>query len=109
MTSVQTSPPALEEIRRIVRQVCANRPVARVDLFGSMASGSVGPASDIDLLVEFLPDSSVGLFEMGELREDLAERLGRPVDLVSRRAIETSKNPFRRRAILRHCVNVYAR
>jgi uncharacterized protein len=99
----------LDEIRAAVRAVCEGRDVGRVDLFGSVARGGQGPGSDVDLLVEFLPDSDIGLFEMGALKEDLEERLGCRVDLVSRRAVERSRNPIRRAAILAHPIPLYAR
>ncbi len=104
-----TAPPSLDEIRNVVRDVCEGRAVARVELFGSMARGEGGPGSDVDLLVEFLPGSDIGLFEMGALKEDLEERLGCRVDLVSRRAVERSRNPVRRAAILAHPLPIYAR
>lgn len=109
MTSTPTAPPRLDEIRAAVRAVCNGRGVGRVDLFGSVARGEHGPGSDVDLLVEFLPGSDIGLFEMGALKEDLEERLGCRVDLVSRRAVERSRNPIRRAAILAHSVPLYAR
>jgi predicted nucleotidyltransferase len=102
-----TTPPPLDEIRAAVRAVCENSRVARVDLFGSVARGTCRADSDVDLLVEFLPESNTGLFEMGALREDLEERLGCRVDLVSRRAVEQSRNPIRRAAILAHPIPVY--
>jgi predicted nucleotidyltransferase len=104
-----TAPPPLDEIKAVVRAVCENRRVARVDLFGSVARGAGRADSDVDLLVEFLPGSDTGLFEMGALKEDLEERLGCRVDLVSRRAVEQSRNPIRRAAILAHPIPVYAR
>jgi len=107
-TTVQ-SPPPLPEIRRIVREVCSRHPVARADLFGSVARGKATAGSDVDVLVEFLPEAEVGLFEMGALREELAEALGCSVDVVSRRAVERSKNPFRRRAMLTDIVSAYVR
>jgi predicted nucleotidyltransferase len=103
------APPALEEIRTAVRAVCEGRGVARVELFGSVARGEGGTGSDVDLLVEFLPGSNIGLFEMGALKEDLEDRLGCQVDLLSRRAVERSRNPFRRAAILAQSIPVYAR
>ena len=102
-----TSPPPLEEIRSVVRAVCKNSSIARVDLFGSIARGVARTGSDVDLLVEFLPGSEIGLFEMGALKEDLEERLGCRVHLVSRRAVGRS-NPVRRTAILTNPVPVYA-
>jgi uncharacterized protein len=107
VTATVIAPPPLDEIRAVVRTVCENSPVARVDLFGSLARGAGRPGSDVDLLVEFLPGSEIGLLEMGALKEDLEERLGCRVDLVTRRAVERSRNPIRRAAILTHLVPVY--
>lgn len=109
MTPTTTAPPGLDEIKAAVRVHCAKRNVARVDLFGSVARGAGRPGSDVDLLVEFLPGSDTGLFEMGALKEDLEDRLGCRVDLVSRRAVERSRNRVRRAAILANPVPVYAR
>jgi len=108
VTPTFTVPP-LDEIRAIVGSVCENRRVARADLFGSVARGAARTGSDVDLMVEFLPGSDVGLFEMGALKEDLEERLGCRVDLVSKRAVEQSRNPIRRAAILAHLIPVYVR
>ena len=107
MTPPLTAPPPLEDIRTVVRAACEGGSVARVDLFGSVARGEAKPGSDVDLLVEFLPGSNPGLFEMGLLKEDLEERLGCRVDLVSRPAVERSRNPIRRAAILAHPVPLY--
>ena len=109
MITTLTTPPSLEKISAIVRSVCENRGVARVDLFGSLARGTAKSGSDVDLLIDFLPGSDMGLFEMGEIKEDLEEALGCRVDLVSRRAVEKSRNPIRRSAILSHPIPVYAR
>jgi len=83
--------------------------VARLELFGSQATGSGRASSDVDLLVEFLPGSKPGLLEMGALQDELQERLGRKVDLLSRRAVEKSRNAYRRRSILAQPVTLYAR
>jgi hypothetical protein len=56
-------------------------------LFGSAARGEAGPASDIDLLVEF--DRPVGLMHVSRTARHLEELLGAPVDLVLRRAVLT--------------------
>ena len=101
--------PSLETVRRVVREICQDRPVARVEAFGSLVDGVPHDQSDVDLLVEFLPGARIGLFEMGALKEDLEERLGCSVDLVSRAAVENSRNPYRRRSILAAPVTVYAR
>ncbi|MFM7570522.1 MAG: nucleotidyltransferase family protein [Betaproteobacteria bacterium] len=53
----------------------------RLRVFGSVARGDEGPDSDIDFLVEF--DPGYDLFAQRlPLTRQLAELLGRPVDLV---------------------------
>ena len=42
------------------------------------------------------------------MQEKLAELFGRPVDLVSRRAIESSRNRYRKHAILTTATQIYA-
>ena len=108
ITAATTSLP-LAQIRAVVGRVCANHPVARLQIFGSRADGTPRADSDVDLLVEFLPDATPGLLEMGALQADLQEQLGCRVDLLSRRAVEESRNPHRRQAILASPVTVYAR
>lgn len=79
-----------------------------MELFGSRANGKARSDSDFDFLVEFLPGANVGLFEMGGLKEDLEKELGHSVDLLSRPAVERSRNFYRRRSILAAPVTVYA-
>lgn len=109
MSTVTVKRLSLAELRAAVGPVCEKHPVARLEVFGSRARGHARPGSDVDLLVEFLPDANPGLIEMGALQEELEQCLGGHVDLLSRRAVEKSRNAFRRRSILAHPVVVYAR
>ncbi len=77
--------------------------VARVHVFGSAARGELRPDSDIDFAVEFKEGSRVGLFEMVDMRDELAERFGRPVDLGTLR----SMRPYVRRNANRDLVTLY--
>ena len=106
---MQMEPPSLARLRVAARSVCESHAVARLEVFGSRARGTARGGSDVDLLVEFLPDSNPGLLEMGALREDLEQTLGCRVDLLSRRAVEKSHNAIRRRSILAAPITVYAR
>ena len=63
--------------------------VRELSLFGSAARGEMRPDSDIDLLVEFLPNADVGLVEHAGLMLDLARLLGRRVDLVSKNGLKS--------------------
>lgn len=83
-----------------LRELCARWRVSELAVFGSALRDDSGPESDIDLLVSFEPAASWGLLDHGRMQQELAELPGRPVDLVSRRAVEASANSLRRRAIL---------
>jgi len=62
--------------------VCERYGVARLRVFGSVARGTADQTSDVDVLYELLPDRRLG-WEIEQLADELAEILGRPVDLVS--------------------------
>ena len=85
-------------------EICARYQVRELAVFGSAARGEMRPDSDIDLLVEFLPSAEVGLLEHAGLMLDLAQLLGRKVDLVSKRGLK----PLIRDSILREAQPVYA-
>ena len=87
---------------------CLRWRIAELALFGSALREDFDANSDVDLLVTFAPDADWRLFDHVRMQEELAELLGRPVDLVSRRAIERSQNPIRKRAILDSARTVYA-
>ncbi len=55
--------------------------VVSLRLFGSAGRDEMDATSDVDLLVEF--ERPMGAFEFLDVRELLADALGRPVDLVT--------------------------
>lgn len=55
--------------------------VSRLSLFGSLLHGDAGPASDVDLLVEF--ETPKSLMSLISLENELAEQLGQDVDLLT--------------------------
>lgn len=67
-----------------VAAVAVRHHASRVRLFGSVARGDDRPDSDIDLLVDFAPESS--LFDLMRMTRELEELLGHPVDVVSPQA-----------------------
>lgn len=71
-----------------LREVCERYGVVRLEVFGSLARGTGRPDSDIDLLYTLAPGARLG-WAIEDLSEELAEVLGRPVDLVSRRALNS--------------------
>ncbi len=66
-----------------IREYCASQPIRRLSVFGSAARNELKPESDVDLLVEYLPDSRISLFDMGGHLTDLSEIIGRQVDLCT--------------------------
>jgi uncharacterized protein len=84
-----------------IREFCRKHHIRRLELFGSVLTYHFGPDSDVDVLVEFLPGHTPGL-AFFTLQDELAEILGRKVDLLTRRSVETSPNYiFRREALER--------
>ena len=85
---------------------CRRWKITKLELFGSTLAAP-SRAQDVDLLVTFAPDARWGLFEHEHMQDELARLLGRSVDLISRRAVEASRNALRRNAILNSAVPVY--
>lgn len=74
-------------------------------VFGSFARGEQTPASDVDLLIE--PDAQATLFTLARLEAALEDILGRPVDLITFNALETSARPRLRERILHDLKMLY--
>jgi hypothetical protein len=76
--------------------VTALRPYAsRIELFGSEARGEARADSDIDVLVALRPEEErppLGL-RWFELEAELSERIGRPVEIVTERALSRHVRP----------------
>jgi len=60
---------------------CKKYHIKKLSVFGSAVRGELRPDSDIDLLVEFEQDLTPGLFSIVRMEMELAEMLGRKVDL----------------------------
>ena len=86
-----------------LRAVCARYGVARLDVFGSAARGTATAGSDIDLLYTLQPGKRLG-WAIEDLEAELSGLFGRPVDLVSRRAL----NAWLRDDVLRDAEPLYA-
>ena len=77
-----SAPDGLSIDRDRLADVCRRYGVARLLVFGSVARGSATATSDVDVLYELLPGRQLG-WEIEDLADELADVLGRPVDLVS--------------------------
>ncbi|MFN0133105.1 MAG: nucleotidyltransferase family protein [Phycisphaerales bacterium] len=76
---------------------CRRWGVARLWLFGSLATGTAGASSDADVLIEFLPQAETSTWDWPRMQDELRAIFGREIDLLSTGVL---RNPFRRRAIL---------
>jgi len=66
--------------------------VLSLALFGSTARDEAGSESDVDLLVEFR--ETPGLSEYMSLKFWLEDSLGRPVDLIMKKALKSWATPL---------------
>ncbi|MBI1356954.1 MAG: nucleotidyltransferase [Acidobacteria bacterium] len=87
-----------------IAQLCRRNRVRKLSVFGSALTERFGPASDLDLLVEFDPGQTPSLVGMAKLEAELTEILGRKVDL--RTPAELSR--YFRDDVLRHAELRYA-
>jgi hypothetical protein len=71
--------------------------VARLWLFGSLATGHAAPTSDADILVEFLPAATTSTWDWPAMQDELAQLFHRPIDLLS---VGILSNPARARSVL---------
>ena len=61
-------------------------------LFGSTARGDASPDSDVDLFFDH-PEGSLGLYELMDVKERMAEILGCKTDIMTRRSLHRVLRP----------------
>ena len=60
---------------------CRRHHIRKLSLFGSVLREDFTPDSDVDVLVEFEPEATPGLFRFVGMERELSEMVGRKVDL----------------------------
>lgn len=88
----------LRQKKDTILEMASRYHATNVRLFGSVARGEAREDSDIDLLVEFLPGTT--LLDQVDLIGALSTALGRKVDVVSENAL----NKHLRERILREAI-----
>jgi len=87
MTRVQLRP-ELNIQQDDLTAFCRRHHITWLAVFGSVLRDDFGPASDVDVIVEFAPGQTPSLFGMYDLEQELSGLLsGRPVDLGTKRAL----------------------
>ena len=61
--------------------------IKSVALFGSHVHGTAKEDSDVDVLIEFVPDATVGFFKLAQIQRSLRDLLGKKIDLLTPEAI----------------------
>ncbi len=80
-----------------IEALCRQHKVKKLYAFGSVLTGGFSSASDIDLVVDFVPmDVSDYADNYFAFKFSLQDMLKRPVDLLEEKAI---KNPYFKKAL----------
>ena len=87
---------------------CRRWKVSELALFGSAIRDDFKRESDVDVLVTFSGRARWSLLDLVKMQDELSSLWKRPVDLLTRRAVERSQNWIRRKAILESAEVVYA-
>jgi len=64
-----------------IKKFCQRNRIRRLSLFGSVLREDFGPESDIDVLVEFEPETNVGLITLAGMEIELGQMLGYKVEI----------------------------
>lgn len=88
------------DINKII-EICRQRDISWLGVFGSVARGEVTEESDVDLLVRFA--NPVSLLSHIEVEDRLADALGHKVDLVTEEAL----SPYIRESVMRDLKVIY--
>ena len=72
-------------------------------IFGSRARGDHRPDSDLDLFIDYDPETKVpNIFRLMQLEDEISERVGMPVTITTRNAL----HPLMKRDIEREAIRV---
>ena len=87
---------------------CGRWRIEELALFGSAVRSDFHDGSDFDLIATFSADAHWSVFDHLRMEAELADLLGRPVDIVTRAALDEDANLARRNRILASARTVYA-
>lgn len=79
--------------------------ITHVALFGSVARDQADELSDVDIVVDTADGRAPGLFALSRINDQLERILGRPVDVISRRGLEHTKQLKKR--VAADMINVF--
>ncbi|NET42667.1 MAG: DNA polymerase subunit beta [Okeania sp. SIO2B3] len=83
-----------------IHNFCQKWQITELSVFGSILTDRFNQNSDVDILVKFSPEARISLFDLENMESELKITLGRDVDIVTKKAIQCSRNWIRRQNIL---------
>ena len=87
---------------------CRRWQISALELYGSAARGDLHAESDLDFLVTFRPSADWSLVDHVRMKRELESLTRRPVDMMTRRALEQSHNHLLRNEILQSARVVFS-
>ncbi len=83
-----------------IARFCQRWQIRELALFGSALRSDFGTDSDVDVLATFSPEADWGLLDHVQMQQELQTLFHCKVDLISKRALERSRNGLLRQEIL---------
>lgn len=86
---------------------CKKWGIKELSFFGSILREDFSHSSDVDILIDFEPEKKISLFDLVKIKNELEASLGRKIDLVTKKGLESSQNQIRKDEILNHSQTIY--
>ncbi len=91
-----------------IEDFCRRYKLKEFSLFGSAVRGEMIEGSDVDVLIDFDRGLGISLFDLVRMQDELSKLFGnRQVDLITRRGLARSNNPYRKQGILNSLKRIY--
>lgn len=94
-------PQYLQALAKKLQPILLKYRIRECAVFGSVARNQATQSSDLDLLID--PPARMTLFDLSGLRQELSDKIDRPVDVVTRRSL----HPTLKKNILRDAIKIY--
>ena len=95
--------PALIEILKTYDAALRENGATGLFVFGSRAAGTQRPDSDLDLFIDYEPETKVpNMFRLMQIEQQISDALGIPVTITTRNAL----HPLMRESIERDAIRV---
>ena len=88
MGGIRTLTEMKEILKRDEKDLKKRYSIKMIGIFGSYLRGEAKGDSDLDILIEFVRDTEIGLLKFVEIENYLSDLLGVKVDLVEKSALK---------------------